>query len=106
MLDRDELYRLERLDEQGMNVTRRAALEVPDYPLEITVRPAIDDDGVDLERADVVIVSDPPTSITAQEQDAMRVIGQLFTILDVPAGPPRAAEGDADASGSGAGSDG
>ncbi|KTR78773.1 hypothetical protein, partial [Rothia kristinae] len=106
VLDRDELYRLERLDEQGMNVTRRAALEVPDYPLEITVRPAIDDDGVDLERADVVIVSDPPTSITAQEQDAMRVIGQLFTILDVPAGPPRAAEGDADASGSGAGSDG
>ncbi|SQC30127.1 Uncharacterised protein [Rothia kristinae] len=26
----------------------------------------------------------------------MRVIGQLFTILDVPAGPPRAAEGDAE----------
>ncbi|MED6047209.1 MULTISPECIES: hypothetical protein [Actinomycetes] len=106
VLDRDELYRLERLDEQGMNVTRRAALEVPDYPLEITVRPAIDDDGVDLERADVVIVSDPPTSITAQEQDAMRVIGQLFTILDVPAGPPRAAEGDAETPGGGAGPDG
>lgn len=106
VLDRDELYRLERLDEQGMTATRRATLEVPDYPLEITVRPAIDDDGVDLERADVVIVSDPPTSITAQEQDAMRVIGQLFTILDVPAGPPRAAEGDADASGGGVGSDG
>ncbi len=106
VLDRDELYRLERLDEQGMNVTRRAALEVPDYPLEITVRPAIDDDGVDLERADVVIVSDPPTSITAQEQDAMRVIGQLFTILDVPAGPPRAAEGDAENPGGGAGPDG
>ncbi|OAX60120.1 hypothetical protein A5N15_06395 [Rothia kristinae] len=106
VLDRDELYRLERLDEQGMTATRRAALEVPDYPLEITVRPAIDDDGVDLERADVVIVSDPPTSITAQEQDAMRVIGQLFTILDVPAGPPRAAEGDAEAPGGGAGPEG
>lgn len=106
VLDRDELYRLERLDEQGMTATRRATLEVPDYPLEITVRPAIDDDGVDLERADVVIVSDPPTSITAQEQDAMRVIGQLFTILDVPAGPPRAAEGDAETPGGGAGPDG
>lgn len=106
VLDRDELYRLESLDEQGMSATRRATLEVPDYPLEITVRPALDDDGVDLERADVVIVSDPPTSIAAQELDAMRVIGQLFTILDVPAGPPRAAEGDADASGGGVGSDG
>ena len=44
--------------------------------------------------------------VTAQEQDAMRVIGQLFTILDVPAGPPRAAEGDAEAPGGGAGPEG
>ena len=45
-----------------------------------------------------------PRQCRLQPRDAMRVIGQLFTILDVPAGPPRAAEGDADASGGGVGS--
>lgn len=71
VLDHDDRFRVDALTETTAKATRLGNSVTSSYPLEITATPTPDG-------AEVVIDSDPPTSVPNQEEDTVRVVEDLL----------------------------